>query len=107
MRNVQVIDSAQNCSYSVYEVVEADFVALFNRHFDGQDVCFVEDLIDLYGETEAGSLLVRATRRRLDKQKITGIHGTLFVGLGHRRVYFPTRGELDLDAPLSVDDEDL
>jgi len=39
-RNVQVIDTALNCTYDVYSVSENDFMLLFPN---GQDVEFAED----------------------------------------------------------------
>lgn len=95
MKNVQVIDGATNCTYSVFAVSEETFKAIFPE--DGQDIEFVEDLIRREGENRAGELLTPVWKNRLEKKDIVGIHGTLFYELEMKKAFYPTKREADLD----------
>lgn len=93
MKNVQVIDGADNCAYSIFSVGDRVFKKIF--HQPGQDVAFTEDVINKYGARMGGKLLACAWRYREDKTTIVGLHGLLYVGLGSRRKYYPNRREDD------------
>ncbi len=97
MKNIQVIDSALNCSFSIYAVADEDFAAIFPQ--EGQDAEFIEDLVARVGPRRAGQLVLEATSRnqRVDKRKVCGIHGTLFFGLPERKRWYPNKRETDLD----------
>ncbi len=100
LKNIQVIDSAANCSFSIYAATEEDFAEIFCN--PGQDVEFVEDIVARLGTRRAGELIGRATKRRLDKCGAMGIHGTLFFGMPARKRWYPNKREDDLDAPGSA-----
>ena len=99
MKNIQVIDDAINCSFSVYAATDEDFAAIFCQ--EGQDVEFIEDLVARVGPKQAGKIVLRSTSRsgRVDKCKVCGIHGTLFFGLLERKKWYPNKRESDLDDP--------
>jgi hypothetical protein len=97
MKNIQVIDSAQNCSFSIYSVGEEDYRLIFSQ--PGQNVEFIEDLAKRVGSRRAGEIVMRATATRLDKADIAGLHGTLFIGMANRRAWYPNKRESDLDKP--------
>jgi len=97
MKNIQVIDGAKNCSFSVYSADEKDFSLIFPMI--GQDVEFVEDLVERLGDRSAGEVVRRATSRRVEKRDIKGIHGTLFFDLLERKKWYPNKRENDLDKP--------
>jgi hypothetical protein len=97
MKNIQVIDGAQNCSFSVYSVSEEIFSLVFLE--PGQDVEFVEDLVKRLGERQAGELVMKATIRRSEKVTLNGLHGTLFFQLPERKKWYPNKRETDLDHP--------
>jgi hypothetical protein len=102
VKNIQVIDSAMNCSFSIYAAADEDFAAIFCQ--EGQDVEFVEDLVARVGPRRAGQLVLKATDRsqRVDKRKVCGIHGTLFFGFPARKKWYPNKREADLDEPGSA-----
>lgn len=94
MKNVQVIDGAENCSFSVYALSDNQFRLIFPEQ--GQDVEFIEDVIARLGDEYVGNLMKTAWKRRKDKRKIRGIHGTLFYQLLHKKQYYPTKKESEM-----------
>ncbi len=63
----------------------------------GQDITFLEDVIDSLEEERVGKLMKLTWNSRVDKPKVRGIHGTLFIGLRARSTFYPTRREADMD----------
>lgn len=103
MKNIQVIDGAINCSYDVYSVSERDFLVIFPA--PNQDIEFIEDVVERLGEDEAGKLVMRATspRKRVEKCRVNGIHGTLFFQLADvKKRFYPNKREKDLDEPSAL-----
>ena len=47
MKNIQIIDGADNCSYSIFEFSDEEFSAIF---LVGQDISFIEDVVARLGE---------------------------------------------------------
>lgn len=94
MKNVQVIDGADNCTYSVFQFSERQFAAIFPAK--GQDVEFIEDAIRRLGDKQVGKLLKSAWNRALDKKKVRGIHGTLFYELAFKKKYYPTKIDAEM-----------
>jgi hypothetical protein len=86
VKNVQVIDGALNCTYSIYARSDRTFTQLFP---EGADVEFAEDVHARLGATRARTLLKALWRNPLDKKTATGIQGTLFHGLPDRKRFLP------------------
>lgn len=97
MKNVQIIDGAINCAYSVYQMSDESFQAIFPD--PGQDIEFIEDFIGRIGETQAGQILNPVWKQRVEKSNANGIHGTLFFELPDKKKFYPTKRESDLDRP--------
>jgi hypothetical protein len=95
MKNIQIIDDAINCSYSVYEVPDEIFFKLFPGPL--QDIEFIEDVIERCGKRVAGDLIRHTWKSRKEKSSVVGIHGTLFYGMSHRKIEFPNKREADMD----------
>ena len=96
MKNIQVIDGADNCAYDVFATSDEDFAALFPG--DGQDIEFIEDFLKRVGKTKAGDILERLFGAPADKKTFRGIHGTLFYQLKRtKKRFYPTKRETDLD----------
>jgi hypothetical protein len=66
MKNIQVIDGAENCSYDVFSIPDDDFLLLFPND---TDIEFIEDLIARLGGNEVDRILDPAWSRRQDKKK--------------------------------------
>ena len=99
MKNIQFIEPAENCSFSIHSISDEDFSLVFPQ--PGQDIEFVEELEGRVGRDRVGVLIQRITSResRVSKRDAAGIHGTLFLGFPKRKQFFPTKREEDLDGP--------
>ena len=87
MKNIMVIDGAENCVYDVFAVPDDDFALIFP---EGTDIAFIEDI-----ERRAdGDLVFEALERtwpnRIPKREAVGIHGIVFYQLYAKRKYYPT-----------------
>ena len=95
--NVQIIDGAKNCTYSIFAMTAGEFKAIFPE--DGQDIEFIEDVVERLGRRRAGPLLTRVWTRPVEKRCVQGIHGTLFYQLaGVKRRFYPTKKEKEMCA---------
>lgn len=84
-KNVQIIDGADNCTYSIYELTEKEFASLFPAA--GQNIAFIEDVLLRLGEEGLVALLQPVWQRgEIKKTGANGIHGTLFYGLSHKKI---------------------
>lgn len=89
MKNIQVIDGADNTAYNIYETTDEAFSLIFP---DGADIEFVEDFIKRVGKARAGAILSPLWDRRLNKPDVNGIHGTLFYELKkQKKRYYPNK----------------
>jgi hypothetical protein len=86
MKNIQVIDGAENCAFDIFAVTEIDFKIIFPDH--EQDIEFAEELDSRENIEE---ICNRMWMNRIPKPEVKGIHGTLFYGLEDRRKYYPTK----------------
>ena len=98
MKNIQIIDAALNCAYSVYSVSEADFNIVFQNN--GQNIEFVEDLVSRIGEKEASRIIKSTWTTEVQKEDVIGIHGTLFVDHLNKKKFYPNKRESDLKDPV-------
>ncbi|MEM6414375.1 MAG: hypothetical protein AAF720_06930 [Pseudomonadota bacterium] len=101
MKNIQVIDGADNCAYDVYKVSDEDFKVIFPG--EGQDIEFADDLFNRLTEEETNDLTSRLWLNLLDKPDVDGIHGTLFYELEFKKKFYPTKR----DSEMTVDFENL
>jgi hypothetical protein len=94
MKNIQVIDGAANCAYSVFAASDKNFGEIFP---EGQDVEFADEFIRRVGDERAHVILSRLWRSRVEKKSVAGIHGTLFYDLAQKKQFYPNKKETDLD----------
>ena len=95
MKNIQVIDGADNCAYDIFSISDTGFLKVFPNE---QDIEFSEDLFERLGDDEASKVLEPIWKNRLVKTEFKGIHGTLFYGLQSKKQYYPNKRDDDLDA---------
>lgn len=95
MKNIQIIDGADNATFSIFQATDEEFATIFP---DGRDVELVEDLIERIGEEAAGSVLTPLWDRPILKRDALGIHGTIFYDNERRRKHIPpSKREVDWD----------
>lgn len=99
MKNIQVIDNATNCTYSIFAATDEEFEAIFQ---DDTDIEFAEDFFDRVGEARGIEITQELWKRPVEKRTVQGIHGTLFYQLPHKKRYYPTKKESEM-VPLGID----
>jgi hypothetical protein len=91
MKNIQVIDGAQNCTHSIFQATDEEFDLLFPDA--GQEVQFAEDFVSLPDQKDINAALARIWDRPIRKRDAQGIHGTLFYGLEKMRLLYRQKRE--------------
>jgi hypothetical protein len=97
MKNVQVIDGAENCTYDIFAVTEKEYALLFP---DGADVEFISDFIARVGKKAAKAVTTAMWKRRQKKKSIMGLHGTLFYEMDSKKPFYPTKRESEMVVQL-------
>ena len=88
MKNIQVIDGAENSVYDVFSATEEEFALIFP---DGQDIAFIDEVMARGPEKQLDEAFTRIWERRIPKRAAMGIDGLLFYELEHKKQYYPTR----------------
>jgi hypothetical protein len=101
MKNIQVIDSADNCTYSLFAATDQEFNLIFP---EGTDIEFAEDFFERVGESAGISITKELWKRPVEKKAANGIHGTLFYQLLFKKCYYPTKREREM-VPLGIDSD--
>lgn len=92
MKNVMVIDGAENCAYDVFAATDDEFALFFPA--EGQDIAFIDEI---RGEGEAvDAAFLRLWQRPVEKKTMQGLHGTIFYDLDHKKQFYPNRRDGDL-----------
>ena len=99
MKNIQVIDDAKNCTYSLFAATDEEFDAIFP---DGIDIEFAEDFFERVGENRGVEITREIWKRPVKKCTAQGIHGTLFYQQQYKKRYYPSKKESEM-VPLGVD----
>jgi hypothetical protein len=99
MRNIQIIDEALNCTFSLFQATEEEFALLFPE--PRQDIQYAEDLFQLPEQTEITAALNRIWERPIRKQDAHGIHGTIFYGLERYKEWYREKREEAVN-PLAI-----
>ena len=95
MKNIPIIDGADNATFSVFQATDEEFAAIFP---DGQDMEFSEDFHERVGANRALSILTPIWGRPILKRDVQGLHGTLYYDWKSRREGLPTsKREVDWD----------
>jgi hypothetical protein len=96
MKNIQVIDGAQNCVYDIFAATEEEFFLIFP---DETDIAFINEVY----ARENGNMLDVAFKniwlRPIPKSQVQGIHGILFYDLEEKKIYYPGRRDQDAINP--------
>ena len=97
MKNVQVIDGADNCTYDIFSIEDEKFEKVFPN---GQDIEFIEDLKKRLSEDESTKLFKGFWDNPVKKSEVNGIHGTIFYELYFKSPFYPTRKDEDMIATM-------
>ncbi len=96
VKNIQIIDSADNATYNIFQATDDEFQAIFPS--TGQDIEVVEDYVSRVGEDEAKKTLSRLWERPIYKHDAQGIHGTLYYDYKEKANYLP-QSKREIDRP--------
>jgi hypothetical protein len=96
MKNIQVIDGADNCVYDIFAATEEEFSVIFPK---GTDIAFIDEVFSYADQTTLERVLEKIWSRRLRKDSVQGIHGTLFYDLERKKPYYPTRKDDEATNP--------
>ena len=88
MKNIQVIDGADNCVYDIFAATEEEFLLIFQN---GHDVAFIDEVYERGQAEKLDVAFKNIWSRRLAKHEVQGIHGLLFYELEKKKIYYPTR----------------
>lgn len=100
MKNVQLIDGADNCTYSIYAFTDEEFLKIFPA--PEQDVEFIEDALERLGTEALDETLEKVWARPVRKPDVVGIHGTLFYELDRKKRFYPSKSERDVAGPSNA-----
>lgn len=87
MKNIMVIDGAENCVYDIFATPDDDFALIFP---EGTDIAFIEDIERRADADLVFEALKRTWSNRVPKREAVGIHGIVFYQLYAKRKYYPT-----------------
>ncbi|HEX3919771.1 MAG TPA: hypothetical protein VHW60_20725 [Caulobacteraceae bacterium] len=94
MKNVQIVDGADNATFAVFQATDEEFRLIFPR--PGQDLEIPEALFRRLGAARANEVLRPMWNRPILKKDIQGIHGTLFYNYFDKRHHLPaSKREID------------
>ena len=96
MKNVMIIDGADNCAYDIFAATDDEFALMFPG--DGQDIAFIDEIIAAMPRAEFQSMTAALWARPVDNKSAAGLHGTIFYELDHKKQYYPNRKKSDLTA---------
>ncbi|MFT3988293.1 hypothetical protein [Aestuariivirga sp.] len=96
MKNILVIDGADNCAYDIFAASEQLFSVIFPG--EGQDIAFIDEVFDdAPSVDDMEKMMEDLWKRPVKKASVQGIHGTLFYQLEFKKPYYPNRRDSDLD----------
>jgi hypothetical protein len=103
VKNIQIIDGADNATYSIFQATDAEFRTIFPQ--PGQDLEVVEDYVSRVGEDEAKKTLSSLWKRPIYKHDVQGIHGTLYYDYKERTKYLP-KSRREIDRPTGLNESE-
>lgn len=88
MKNIQIIDGAQNCVYDIFAATDDEFSLIFPNE---TDIAFIEEIYASGDGQALDAAFNNIWKRRIRKRDAQGIHGIVFYELPDKMVYYPTR----------------
>jgi hypothetical protein len=91
MKNIQIIDGAVDCTFSIFQATDEEFLMVFPGA--EQDLEYAEDIAARPNCEEVFKALLAVWERPIRKQDAHGIHGTLFYQLERYKEWYPEKRE--------------
>jgi hypothetical protein len=91
MKNIQIIDGALNCTFSLFQATDEEFALIFPE--PRQDIQYAEDLAGLPNQAEIDVAFSRIWERPIRKRDAQGIHGTIFYELERYKKWYREKRE--------------
>jgi len=88
MKNIQIIDGADNCVYDIFSATEEEFALIFPVE---TDIAFINEVYEKGNPEKLDSAFIQIWKRRVSKKDAMGIHGILFYDNEHKKIYYPNR----------------
>jgi hypothetical protein len=89
MKNIQIIDGADNCVYDIFAATEEEFDLIFPL---GTDIAFIDEVYSIAKNRKSlDNAFNNIWGRRIEKSTAQGIHGIVFYELDKKKIYYPTR----------------
>jgi hypothetical protein len=88
VKNIQIFDGAENAVYDIFAATDDEFALIFPS---GTDVAFIDEAYQNQSAKALDTAFAAIWSRRVPKNQAMGIHGILFYGSEHKKVYYPTR----------------
>lgn len=96
MKNIQIVDGAENCVYDIFAATEEEFALVFQP---GTDIAFIDEVYAQGNQQQLDAIFNSIWQRRIKKIDVQGIHGVLFYELDRKKVYYPSRRDEDACNP--------
>lgn len=84
MKNIMIIDGAENCTYDIFAAEDAEFEQIFGD----KEVIFIEDLVKGKKKGFFNPIFKAIWKRPVGKKDVAGIHGTIFYEQYYKKQYF-------------------
>ena len=96
MKNIQIIDGAQNCVYDVFSATDEEFSLIFPV---GTDIAFIDEVYTNGDRQMLDAAFESIWKRRVKKSEVHGINGIIFYELEEKKIYYPSRKDEDAVNP--------
>jgi len=96
MKNIQVIDGAENSVYDIFAATDEEFAFIFPVN---EDIVFIDEVMARGPQHQLDEVFARIWARRIQKREAMGIHGVLFYDLEQKKQYYPTRRDEEARNP--------
>ncbi len=88
MKNIQIIDAADNCVYDIFSATDEEFDLFFPK---GTDIAFIGEIYERESHDSLEVAFSELWKRRVPKISAVGIHGIIFYENEHKKEYYPSR----------------
>jgi hypothetical protein len=88
MKNIQIIDGAENCVYDIFAATEEQFALIFP---DETDIAFIGEIYERESPVLLDAAFNEIWKRPIKKKEANGIHGIIFYELDEKKKYYPSR----------------